>query len=255
MNRLRRLLENDGTVVSAWCGITDRYYLEAVAGCSFDAVTLEMQHGLQTESSIISGIADVAKSGKPVIVRVPVRRFELASKALDMGAHAVIAPMINTVEDARSFAAYMKYPPNGERSHGATQAVHVLGCKSVVEYLASADADTMAIAMIETVEAVNNAEAILDVDGIDGILIGPSDLSISYLNSPVPDPFGEATIGIIGDLATMARAKNKLAAIFCLTAEKVDLAHNLGFRLMAVGMDTLYIRDGCETMLSRMTFR
>ncbi len=254
MNRLRNLLENDKAVLTAWCGLSGRFYIETLAACNFDAITLDMQHGLQTDASIIDDVASVAVSGKPAIVRVPVGRFEFASRALDIGAHAVIAPMINTVEDAKAFASFMKYPPIGDRSHGVSQAAHVLGVP-VLDYLNKADRDTMSFAMIETRQAVENLDDILDVDGIDGILVGPSDLSISYLQSPVPDPFGDATIEIIKEIAEKTRAKGKVAAIFCLTAERVDIAHAMGYRLMAIGADPLYIQQGAETMLSKVTFR
>lgn len=255
MNRLRKLLANDGAVVTAWCGISGRSYIEEISACSFDAVTLDMQHGLQSDSTIIDDVANVARSGKPAIVRIPVGRFEFASRALDIGAHAVIAPMINTVEDARKFASFMKYPPLGDRSHGVSQAVRVLECQSTVEYLTNADSQTMALAMIETRQAVENLDDILDVEGIDGVLVGPSDLSISYRQSPVPDAFGDETIGVIEHIATRTREKNKTAALFCLTAERVDLAYKMGYRLMAIGVDATYIRDGAENMLAQMTFR
>ena len=255
MDRLRKLLEDDKSIITSWCGWGGRNYIETLTACGFDAITLDMQHGLQTDATIIEDVANIAGSGKPAIVRIPVGRFEFASRALDVGAHAVIAPMINTVEDAKAFASFMKYPPIGDRSHGVSQAVHVLGINSVPEYLTNADHDTMAFAMIETMQAVKNLDAILDVDGIDGVLVGPSDLSISYLQSPVPDPFGEATIEVIGEIAAKTRAKNKTAAIFCLTAERVDLAHAMGYRLMAIGVDSTYIRDGADTMLSQVTFR
>lgn len=255
MDRLRKLLENDQTVLTAWCGFTDRFYIETIAKCGFDAVTLDMQHGLQTESSIIDGVASIATTGKPAIVRVPVGRFEMANKALDVGAHAVIAPMINSVEDAKAFAAQMKYPPIGERSHGVAQAMHVLGCASVPDYLQRANADTMAFAMIETKEAVGNLEAILAVDGIDGVLVGPSDLSISFRNRPIPDAFGEATIGIIADIAAAARKVNKTAAIFGGNPEKTDIAQKMGYRLIALGFDSAYIGEGANTLISRLKFR
>lgn len=214
-----------------------------------------MQHGLHDDGDIVAGIAAIASSGKPAIVRIPVGRFEFASRALDFGAHAVIAPMINTVEDALAFSSHMKYLPVGERSHGPSQAVHVLGCDSIAEYLTTADHNTLALAMIETRQGVANVEAILGVDGIDGILVGPSDLSMSIANSALPDPFGEATIGIIRDLASRTRDHNKLAAIFCFNAERVDEVHKMGYRLMALGVDGEYIRNGAENMLSKLTFR
>ncbi len=255
MDRLLKLLENDQSVITAWCGLAGRFYIENVAACGFDAVTLDMQHGLQTDSTIIDDVAGIARLAKPAIVRIPVGRFEFASRALDIGAHAVIAPMINTPQDARNFASFMKYPPLGDRSHGVSQAVSVLNCRSIPEYLKNADAKTMAIAMIETVEAVENLDAILDIDGIDGILVGPSDLSISYRQDPVPDPFGADTIEIIADIAKKARNVEKTAAIFCFSPERVDQAHAMGYRIMAVGMDSAYIRDGAENLLSQITFR
>ncbi len=255
MNRLRKLLENDQTILTAWCGFTDRFYIETIAKCGFDAVTLDMQHGLQTESSIINGVASIATYAKSAIVRVPVGRFEMANKALDVGAHAVIAPMINTVEDAKAFAAQMKYPPIGERSHGVAQAMHVLGCSSIQDYLAQANTATMAFAMIETKEAVGNLDSIVAVEGIDGVLVGPSDLSISYCGAPIPDAFGEATIDIIADIAAKARKFNKTAAIFSGSPENADIAHKLGYRLIALGFDSAYIGQGANTLISRVTFR
>ena len=255
MNRLRKLLADDKSVITAWCGWSGRNYIETIAACGFDTITLEMQHGLHTDATIIEDVANVAGSGKPAIVRIPVGRFEFASRALDVGAHAIIAPMINTVEDAEAFVSFMKFPPIGDRSHGPTQAVHVLGIPSVQEYLTNANDCTMAFAMIETTEAVKNLDAILDVDGIDGVLVGPSDLSISYQNKPEPDPFGEGTIEVIKEIAAKTRAKNKTAAIFCLTAERVDVTHSMGYRLMAIGVDSMYISEGAETMLSQVTFR
>ena len=255
MNRLRKLLADDKSVITAWCGWSGRNYIETIADCGFDAITLDTQHGLHTDATIIDDVANIAGSGKPAIVRIPVGRFEFASRALDVGAHAVIAPMINTVEDAKAFASFMKFPPIGDRSHGASQAIHVLGIPSVQEYLTNANECTMAFAMIETKQAVSNLDAILDVDGIDGVLVGPSDLSISYQNKPAPDPFGEGTIDVIKEIAAKTRAKNKTAAIFCLTAERVDLAHAMGYRLMAIGTDPMYIRNGAETMLEQVTFR
>lgn len=255
MDRLRKLLENDNSVITSWCGLSGRFYIEKLASCSFDAMTLDMQHGLQTDSTIVDDVATIAKSGKPAIVRIPVGRFEFASRALDFGAHAVIAPMINTVDDAKAFASFMKFPPIGDRSHGASQAIQVLGCSSASEYLSNADEKTMAFAMIETKEAVGNLDAILDVDGIDGVLVGPSDLSISYLQSPTPDPFGEATIDVIREIAAKTRAKNKVAALFCLTADRVDMAHEMGYRMMAIGVDSTYLSQGADTMINQITFR
>ena len=108
------------TLFTAWSGVPDALTVEIVARQGFDAVTLDMQHGGHHEDSVLRGIVPILNAGKHAIVRIPVGRFDMASRALDFGAEAVIAPMINSVEDARRFAAAMKYPPVGERSWGPT---------------------------------------------------------------------------------------------------------------------------------------
>ena len=119
MSRLTSLadrLRAGETLLSAWSSIPDPVTMEAVAATAFDTVVLDMQHGGHDDGSILRCLPAVISAGKPAIVRVPVGRFDMASRALDFGADAVIAPMINTIEDARTFAAAMKYPPVGGRS-------------------------------------------------------------------------------------------------------------------------------------------
>jgi 4-hydroxy-2-oxoheptanedioate aldolase len=108
------------TLFTAWSAIPDPLVAEFLARSSFDAVTLDMQHGCHSTESVMRGVAAISLAGKPAIVRVPVGRFEMASRALDFGASAVIAPMVNSVADAKAFAGYMKFPPLGERSWGPT---------------------------------------------------------------------------------------------------------------------------------------
>ncbi len=92
------------TVCSAWSGVPDALTVEILAAQGFDAVTLDMQHGGHNEDSVLRSIVPVQRAGKPALVRIPVGRFDMASRALDMGAEAVIAPMVNSVEDARASA-------------------------------------------------------------------------------------------------------------------------------------------------------
>src|SRR5215213_2721482 len=113
---LAERLRRGDALLSAWCGIPDPMVSAALAAEDFDAVTLDMQHGAIDLAGAIRAIPGIAAAGKPALVRVPVGDFASASRLLDNGAAAVIAPMINTLDDARRFAAFMKYPPLGERS-------------------------------------------------------------------------------------------------------------------------------------------
>lgn len=254
MDRLSRLLEGDGTVMTAWTSVQDTLYLNTLAATVFDAITLDMQHGMQTDDSVIRGISAIAPTGKPVIVRIPVGRFDFASKALDAGAHAIIAPMINSVEDARQLVSFTKYIPMGDRSYGPTQAVRTLGTDPK-SYVKSANHETRVFAMIETRQAVDNMEEIAALDGIDGVFCGPADLSISITGNIVPDPYGDSTIDIVKRMADVARENGKIAASFCGNVEAVETCHALGYRVMALGFDLSYLQHGADRMLGELSFR
>ena len=138
-----------------------------------------MQHGLLDTGSVMTGIGAIALAGKPAVVRIALGDDATASRALDMGAEAVIAPMVNSVEDARALAAATKYPPVGERSWGPTRAMTLARHRAAAQYLENANRTCFTFAMIETVRALDALDAILAVDGIDGVFVGPFDLSVS----------------------------------------------------------------------------
>ena len=153
------------SLYTAWSAIPEPLVSEFLARSAFDAVTLDMQHGCHSTESVLRGIAAIKLAGKPAVVRIPVGRFDMASRSLDFGAAAVIAPMVNSLADARAFAASMKFPPVGERSWGPTRLLALHGIPDAQAYLASANRDTLAIAMIETRAAEAILDDILAVDG------------------------------------------------------------------------------------------
>lgn len=223
---------------------------ESAARAGFDCVTLDMQHGLHDPASVMRCIGAVALAGKPAIVRVPVGDFAMASRALDMGAGAVIAPMINSVADARAFAKAMKYPPIGERSWGPVRAMQLADAADPVAYLRRANGETLAFAMIETREAMALVDDILAVPGIDGIFIGPSDLSIALSNGTSVDPLRADNAEAIGAILAAVKAAGKLAATYAITGAQARGYAELGFDLVAIGSDGGYLRAGASAMLA-----
>ena len=131
-----------------------------------------------TSPAPCGSISSVALAGKPTIVRVPVGEFALASRLLDAGASGILAPMINSGEDARRLVEFVKFPPLGQRSWGPRAALTLSGLDGPA-YLKAANAMTQAIAMIETRAALDALDEILGVEGVDGVFVGPSDLSIA----------------------------------------------------------------------------
>jgi len=247
---LSRKLRSGDAVFTAWSGIPSQYVAEACARTDFDAVTLDMQHGSQTTASVTDGIGAIALAGKPAIVRVPVGRFDMASRALDLGAAAVIAPMINSVEDAKAFADAMKYPPLGGRSWGPHRAIPLGGYTSNQSYLEAANTDTVSFAMIETHQAVEALDDILAIEGIDGIFVGPSDFSIAWSGGKTVDPLHGDMMDAIADIAGKTVAAGKIAAMFTFDPSYVPQYVGFGYRLFALATDGVYLANGAGNLVA-----
>lgn len=245
-------LKADLTTITAWSTVPDALTVEILSGQGFDAVTLDMQHGGHNEDSVLRCLLPVAAAGKPSLVRIPVGRFDMASRALDFGADAVIAPMINTIEDARRFAAATKYPPVGERSWGPTYAAPRRNSPGPAAWLRDSNAATVSFAMIETRAALAIVDDILAVPGIDGIFVGPSDFSIAWTDGAEINPSLEDMMEAIASIAAKTRAAGKYAAIYivdpALTARMVEM----GYRLLATGSEQQVMALGAKSLLGTM---
>lgn len=239
------------TILTAWSTLASTGVVELLARADFDAVTLDMQHGAHTEESVHDGLLAIAASDKGAIVRIPVGRNDMVSRALDFGAEAIIAPMINSVEDARAFAAHAKYPPVGQRSWGPARALSMRGIQKGQDYLSSANEKTVAFAMIETRAALAALDDILACPGIDGVFVGPSDFSISWTNGAAVDPHHEEMTKAIADVARRAKAAGKHAGVFVFDAPRTQSYVKMGFNLLSVIHDGAYFSLGMSTMLDQ----
>jgi 4-hydroxy-2-oxoheptanedioate aldolase len=237
------------TICTAWSGIPDALTVEVMAAQDFDAVTLDMQHGGHNEDSVLRCLPAVLNAGKPAIVRIPVGRFDMASRALDFGAEAVIAPMVNSVDDARRFAASMKYPPVGERSWGPTYGFPRHGKGNHGDWLHNSNKRTLAIAMIETRAAVDALDGILDTTGIDGIFLGPSDFSIAWSKGETVNPSLEDMMQTVEQVAARARKAGKHCGIYVIDPAISGRFVSMGYQLLAMGSEHAVIKLGSETLL------
>ena len=247
--RMAERLAADDVIFTAWSGVPDPLTVEIVAAQGFDAITLDMQHGGHHEDSVLRSVPAVQHGGKHVVVRVPVGRFDMASRALDFGAEAVIAPMINSVEDARLFAESMKYPPIGGRSWGPTFAFGRLGGKDMNVWLKEMNGKVVSIAMIETRAALAVLDEILAMPGIDAIFLGPSDFSIAWSNGGTINSTLEDMMPAVADIAKRTRAAGKHAGIFAMDPTYAGRFVEMGYRFIALGNEQRYIALGSEALL------
>jgi 4-hydroxy-2-oxoheptanedioate aldolase len=250
MNLAERLAA-DQTIFTAWSGIPDPLVAEFSARAGFDAVTLDMQHGCHSTDSVMRCISAVALAATPAVVRIPVGRFDMASRALDFGAAGVIAPMVNSVADAEALAEATKYPPLGGRSWGPTRVMALAGRSDGPAYLREANKESVAIAMIETRAALAAADAIMGVEGIDGIFVGPSDLSVALSDGAQIAAEDEDMLMVAKGLADRARALGKFAGIFAFSGEAGRRYAGMGFRFIALASDFNYITAGAKALLAK----
>ncbi|MEI4487902.1 aldolase/citrate lyase family protein [Frigidibacter sp. MR17.14] len=234
----RPALGAGGLHLSTFVQIPDPNLIETLARSPLDSLLLDMQHGMQDEASVQASVAAAAMIGKPVLVRVPVDAGGLTSRMLDFGAAGVVCPMVNSVGDARRLVDYVKFPPTGRRSWGPRRAIPFSGL-SAADYLRQADGLTLALAMIETREALAALDDILAVPGIDGIFVGPMDLSVSLSAGATFDsPDAAAAIAAAG---ARARAAGKVAGIFALTPQLALDYHRQGYGFVALMQDAMFL--------------
>jgi 4-hydroxy-2-oxoheptanedioate aldolase len=232
------------TVFSGWCSLPYPIVAEMIGREGFPAVVLEAQHGLWDTGALLTGIAAVRQGGAAPVVRVPVADFALASRVLDFGAEGLIAPMINTSADARAFAAAAKYPPVGERSWGPHRVTMLAGLADQSVYLREANEHVITLAMIETRTALANLDAIVDTPGIDGLFLGPSDLSIALSDGKSLDPQSKEIDRELDRMVATAQKAGKIPGAFCHSAERAVALAKRGVRFLAVMSDLAMLRAG-----------
>jgi 4-hydroxy-2-oxoheptanedioate aldolase len=246
---LAKRLRAGETVFSGWCGLPYPIVAETIGRDGFPAVTLDSQHGLWDLNAILAAIAAVHQGGSAPIVRVPVGDFAMVSRALDFGAEGIIAPMINTPADARAFAAAAKYPPVGERSWGPHRAMTLGGVPDMATYLREANDHVVTLAMIETRTALKNLDAIVETPGIDGVFLGPSDLSIALSDGKTLDPLSKDVDHELDRILATVQKANKIPGAYCHSAERAAALAKRGVRFLAIMSDLAMLRAGAAAAM------
>jgi 4-hydroxy-2-oxoheptanedioate aldolase len=202
-----------------------------------------MQHGVQDYLSMVQCFQAMDKHPITPMVRVPWNEPGIIGKVLDGGAYGVICPMVNTAQEAKNLVSYSKYPPQGVRSNGPIRA-GMYGTAG--SYQKTANDDIALLPMMETKTAVENMEAILDVEGLSGVYIGPSDLGFSYGLEPKLDRSEPEILAIYDKIIKECDKRGLFPGIHCSGAEGAARAINMGFKLVTlsneVGLMTTYAK-------------
>ena len=235
-NKLKDIWAAGKPVLNGWCSIGNAFTAEIMAAQGYDSVTIDIQHGALDYSSVLPMFQAMRASGVVPMARVPWLDPGYTMKALDAGAMGIICPMVNNRAEAEQFVSFMRYPPLGQRSFGPTRAAIAYG-----GYGVNANAEVLAFAMIETAEGVKNLEAIASTPGLDGIYVGPADLTLGTQNGRLPPGFDreeEEMIAIIRHIAQVCGSNKIKAALHCGTADYAARAIGWGYHMTTVSGDS-----------------
>lgn len=235
-NTLKQTWAEGRPTINGWLSIGNSFTAEIMAAQGYDSIGIDLQHGLVDYPSALTMLQALRASEVVPIVRVPWLEPGIIMKALDAGAYGIICPMVNTAEQAARLVDCVRYPPVGNRSFGPTRANFSAGAN----YAAEANGEILAFAMVETAEAMANLDAIAATPGLDGIYIGPADLTFSLGGGRLAPGFDRDEPEMIEAIQTILRACKKAgirAALHCGTPEYAARAIGWGFDMTTVSND------------------
>jgi len=247
VTRLEKIWSEGGAAVNGWLSIPSSITAELVARQDYDSIVIDLQHGLIDYQAAIGMMQAINAAGDATVVaRPPWNEPGIIMKCLDAGAWGILCPMINTVEDAKAFVGACHYAPKGYRSVGPTRAMSMFG----PDYIQRANDHVMTLAMIETAEAFENAEAIAATPGLSALYIGPADLAQS-LGYPVEmDPTDESLMTAFERIRDAAKAAGKKVGMHCMMPDYARDMANRGFDFVTLGNDVRMLTSELQARVS-----
>src|SRR5436190_7641924 len=250
-NPVKRALKGGEASVGSWLSLGSITASRFMARAGFAWLTVDIEHTLVDWETATHMFASVAEAGCIVLARVPSNRHDHIKRVLDNGAHGVVVPMVNSREEAQAAVTAMMYPPVGNRSVGGSVHAFNFGATSV-DYFAKANDELLVVLQCEHIKAVENADAIFSVPGIDAIFVGPNDLAASMRSQDGKPPSGEATAQAMKHVLATCRKHKVAAGVHCTSAE--EAAHRIeeGWQFIAIGSELRLMLDGTNDLLKKL---
>ncbi|MHA0854045.1 4-hydroxy-2-oxoheptanedioate aldolase [Serratia nematodiphila] len=244
-NHFKRALQEKRPQIGLWLGLCSSYSAELLAGAGFDWLLIDGEHAPNNVQTVLGQLQAVAPYPSQPVVRPPWNDAVIIKQLLDVGAQTLLIPMIQNAEQARDAVRATRYPPHGVRGVGSALA-RASRWNRLPDYLQQADEQMCVLVQIETREAVKNLEAILQVEGVDGVFIGPADLSadMGFAGNP-QHPEVQRTID---DAIVRIRAAGKAPGILMANKALAQRYLEAGALFVAVGVDTTLLARAAEAL-------
>lgn len=245
VNHFKRALAEGRPQIGLWLAMSHPYPAEIVAGAGFDWLLIDGEHAPNQLQSTLAQLQAVAPYPSHPIVRPAWNDPVEIKRLLDIGAQTLLIPMVQNVEEARAAVEAMRYPPNGIRGVGSALA-RASRWNRVDDYLRCADAEMCTLVQVETVEGLTHLDAMLALEGVDGVFIGPGDLAASM--GHLGEPGHPEVRKTIDDTIRRIVASGKAAGI--LSADQAQARHylSLGATFVAVGTDVTLLARSAEQL-------
>lgn len=247
VNHFKRAIKSGRSQIGIWSSLPDNISAEILAGSGFDWMLIDTEHTLNDLRMVCSQLQAVAASPTHPVVRPPWNDTVVLKRLLDIGAQTFLIPMVQTAEEAARAVAATRYPPRGVR--GFASAGRAAGYGRVSDYFARCDGEICVLVQIETALALRNIEEIAGVEGIDGIFIGPGDLSASL--GHLGNPTHPQVRAVIDDAIERIKACGVPAGILTGNEEMAHHYIDKGCLFTAVGSDLGILASGLEQLAKR----
>lgn len=234
INHFKQALQSGTPRFGSWLGVADPYMAELVGRAGFDWLLVDGEHAPNDIRSLMAQLQVLEGLGPDLVVRLPMGEDWLIKQALDIGAQTLMIPMVETGEQAAHLVRAMRYAPLGIRGMGAALA-RASQFSGITDYVATANDQMCLIVQVETSKGVDNLDDILAVDGVDGVFVGPADLSADMGYPGNPD--APQVQAVIADILRRSRAAGKGAGILSTEDAQTSTHIESGANFVAVGID------------------
>lgn len=244
-NPFKAALARRQAQIGLWLSMGDPYLAEASATAGFDWLLIDGEHAPNDLRSMLGALQAIAPYRSQPVVRVVAGEVPLIKQVLDIGAHNLLVPMVDTAEQARMLVSATRYPPQGIRGVGSAVG-RASRWSGRTDYLEVADNEVCLLVQAETVTALNNLEAICAVDGVDGVFIGPADLaaSMGHRGNPGHPQVQAAMEQAMRAIVQSGKAAGTLTSDAALARRYLDL----GCTFVATGVDVLLYASAARTL-------
>jgi 4-hydroxy-2-oxoheptanedioate aldolase len=240
--------------VGTWLSLGNLYATRVMARIGFPWMTVDMEHSPIDISQAAAMFGAIAETGCVPLARVPRGTHENIKRVLDAGAHGIVVPMVNTVEEAKLAIAAAKYPPTGNRSIGG--GLHALNFDaSAGDYYKHANDEIMVVLQTESPEGVDNAEAIYSLPGVDAIFVGPNDLTWQMRGPDGIDPTPAQLEAMLQRVLAAGKKTRTPVGLHVQSVDDVKKRIAEGWQFLAIGSELRFMTGSAQQIASGLNLK